>query len=135
MTLPRERASSIQALSSALEASDAEERRQATTHLGELELKDALPLLMRALGDSDWRVRKEATIGARAFMPDRTLAAALIEALSQGENVGLRNAAVEVLASSGHATALAVADAISSLDEVGRKLAVEALGRNRPTSP
>ncbi len=131
MTLPRERASSIQALSSALEASDAEERRQATTHLGELELKDALPLLMRALGDSDWRVRKEATIGARAFMPDRTLAAALIEALSQGENVGLRNAAVEVLASSGHATALAVADAISSLDEVGRKLAVEALGRSR----
>lgn len=131
MTQPRERALSIQALSQALDAPDAEERRQATTHLGELELRDALPLLMRALGDSDWRVRKEATIGARAFMPDRMLSAALIEALSQGENVGLRNAAVEVLASSGHATAVAVANAISSLDEVGRKLAVEALGRSR----
>lgn len=131
MSQPRDRAASLQLLSLALEAPDAEERRQATTHLCELEMRDAFPLLMKALGDSDWRVRKEATIAARTFMPDRMLAEALIDALSQGENVGLRNAAVEVLATSGHATALAVANALSSLDDVGRKLAVEALGRSR----
>lgn len=131
MTGPRERAGQGGSIAAALESQNAEKRRQATSHLAELDLRDALPLLLQALGDGDWRVRKEATIAARSFVPDRALINALITALGQGENVGLRNAAVEVLASSGHAAAAAIADAMSSLDEVGRKLAVEALGRSR----
>lgn len=131
MSPHRERAGHASPIAAALEAGDAEQRRQATSHLAELDLREALPLLLRALGDADWRVRKEATIAARSFVPDRALINALITALDQGENVGLRNAAVEVLASSGHAAAAAIADAMSALDEVGRKLAVEALGRSR----
>lgn len=131
MSPHRERAGHASSIATALESGDAEQRRQATSHLAELELYEALPLLLRALGDADWRVRKEATIAARSFVPDRALINALIAALDQGENVGLRNAAVEVLASSGHAAAAAIADAMSALDEVGRKLAVEALGRSR----
>jgi len=127
----RERAGSASPIAAALLAGDAEQRRQATSHLAELELPEALPLLLRALGDADWRVRKEATIAARSFVPDRALISALITALGQGDNVGLRNAAVEVLAIAGHAAAPAIADAMSALDEVGRKLAVEALGRSR----
>ncbi|HZF55731.1 MAG TPA: HEAT repeat domain-containing protein [Polyangiaceae bacterium] len=131
MSHHRERAGSASPIAAALLAGDAEQRRQATSHLAELELPEALPLLLRALGDADWRVRKEATIAARSFVPDRALINALITALGQGDNVGLRNAAVEVLAIAGHAAAPAIADAMSALDEVGRKLAVEALGRSR----
>ncbi|HLM72840.1 MAG TPA: HEAT repeat domain-containing protein, partial [Polyangiaceae bacterium] len=131
MSPHRERAGHASPLAAALEAAEAEKRRQATSHLAELDLREALPLLLRALGDADWRVRKEATIAARSFVPDRALINALIAALGQGDNVGLRNAACEVLASSGHAAASAIADAMSELDEVGRKLAVEALGRSR----
>src|SRR5262249_29372217 len=112
-------------------SSDAEERRQATAQLGRLPLDRVLPLLIRALGDEDWRVRKEATIAARVFAGEHALHAALIEVLAGGDNVGLRNAAVEVLAAAGHAATAALAQALPTLDADGRKLVVETLGRGR----
>ncbi|MGK4006757.1 HEAT repeat domain-containing protein [Sorangium sp. So ce1036] len=52
----------ISAIAAALDADDAEERRQAAARLGRAaDIAEALPLLLRALGDPDWRVRKEAT--------------------------------------------------------------------------
>jgi HEAT repeat protein len=114
-----------------LDASDAEERRQATLLIAQLFLHDALPLLVRALGDSDWRVRKEATSASRAFVPAPKLIQAMIALFEPGENVGLRNAAVEVLGGCGSAATAPLADALSRLDADGRKLAVQALGATR----
>lgn len=114
-----------------LDASDAEERRQATLLITELFLHDALPLLVRALGDSDWRVRKEATFAARAFVPAPDLVKVMIEVFEPGDNVGLRNAAVDVLGSCGTAATAPLATALSRLDADGRKLAVQALGATR----
>ena len=114
-----------------LMSDDAEERRQATAELARTPLEDALPPLCRALGDEDWRVRKEATVAARAFGPAEALIAALVGALGEGDNVGLRNAAVEVLAAMGHASTSALGRALPGLDADGRKLVVEALGRGR----
>lgn len=131
MSGPKERSVTAAALANALLAVDAEERRQATSRVAELDRKEALPLLLSALADSDWRVRKEATIAARSFLPDRVLIDALIRALGEASDVGLRNAAVEVLASAGHAAVGPIEDAMSSLDIDGRKLAVDALGRSR----
>ncbi len=112
----------------ALSSSDAEERRLATSRLADLAPAEAIPLLVRALGDDDWRVRKEATVAARGIAPDAGLVDAMIGVLKSGDNVGLRNAAVAVLVSAGPASTAKLRDALRSLDADGRKLAVEALG-------
>ncbi|HEY4121121.1 MAG TPA: HEAT repeat domain-containing protein, partial [Byssovorax sp.] len=125
-------------IADALGSSDVEDRRQATQLLAHLEATAALPLLLRALGDDDWRVRKEATQAARAFGGDRALVQALVkvigrddDARDQLDNVGLRNAAVDVLAAAGPAATPVLAVALGGLDADGRKLAIEALGRSR----
>ena len=124
-------AGALKALRSALACDDAEDRRQATAELGRVPVDEAVPLLLASLGDEDWRVRKEATLVARSFGGARALLAALVEVFAGGDNVGLRNAAVEVLASAGHAATAALAEALPRLDADGRKLAVETLGRGR----
>jgi HEAT repeat protein len=115
----------------ALGSEDAEERRQATAELGSVPIEAALPLLLAALGDEDWRVRKEATIAARAFASEQRLVDALVTVLGEGDNVGLRNAAVDVLAAAGRAATPALAAAFARLDADGRKLVVETLGKGR----
>ncbi len=130
MTLPSAVVSS-DLVAAALDAADAEERRQATQLIAELFLHDALPLLVRSLGDSDWRVRKEATCAARAFVPAPKLVDALVTLFEPGDNVGLRNAAVDVLGACGSAATKPLALALSRLDADGRKLAVQALGATR----
>jgi HEAT repeat protein len=127
-----ERGPLASAIAAALSATYAEERRQATSRIAELDRKEALPLLLTALGDSDWRVRKEATIAARAFLPDRVLLAELVRVLESADDVGLRNAAVDVLASAGHAAVRLLEEAMPSMeDSDARKLCVDALGRSR----
>ena len=118
-------------IEAALDAADAEERRQATSLAAELPLYDALPLLVRALGDTDWRVRKEATYAARAFIPAPSLIAAMIKTFEPCDNVGLRNAAIEVLAGCGSAATAPLEASLVRLDADGRKLAVQALGYTR----
>lgn len=130
MTTP-DAAVSLDLVAAALDASDAEERRQATSLLADLFIHDALPLLVRALGDADWRVRKEATLAARAFVPAPSLVSAMIRLFDPGDNVGLRNAAVDVLASCGAAATGPLSAALGQLDADGRKLVVQALGATR----
>ena len=122
------------ALATALEAPDAEERRQATSQLAKLVVAEAVPLLLRALGDDDWRVRKEATVVARHFSGERALVAAGVSALASSDNIGLRNAAVEVLVDAGQAATAAVGAALIGFDADGRKLAMEVLGRSRDSA-
>jgi HEAT repeat protein len=115
----------------ALRSEDAEERRQATAEIGALPAAAAAPLLLVALGDDDWRVRKEATIAARGLGAAPSIIRALLTVLAESDNVGLRNAAVEVLANFGAAATPELADAFARLDADGRKLVVETLGKGR----
>ncbi len=114
----------------ALASSDPEERRRAVSLIAPLAIAEAVPLVLLALGDPDWRVRKEGTVAARAFLPQEALIAALVAALRTSE-VGLCNAAVDVLGAAGAAATPHLAGALRTLDPDGRKLAVEALGRGR----
>lgn len=114
----------------ALSSPDPEERRRAVSQLASLEPAPAVPLVLRALGDEDWRVRKEATMAARGFLPSRPLLVALVAALRSAD-VGLCNAAVDVLGAAGAAATPHLAAALGELGPDGRKLAVEALGRTR----
>ncbi|AUX40705.1 hypothetical protein SOCE26_021060 [Sorangium cellulosum] len=144
----------ISAIAAALGADDSEERRQAAARLGRADIGEALPLLLRALGDPDWRVRKEATYachrliqaspghgGAEGERPAagpgerpsaaQVLVEALLEALRTSDDVGLRNAAIEVLGYCGRDATPALVAALGDLAGDERKLVVDALGRTR----
>ncbi len=114
----------------ALASADSEERRRAIGHLSEVPLGRAVALVLQALGDDDWRVRKEATVAARSFLPDERLLRGLVAALS-ATDVGLCNAAVDVLGAAGASATPLLDSALSMLSPDGRKLAVEALGKTR----
>jgi HEAT repeat protein len=112
-----------------LSAEDPEERRQAVAGLGALPPVARVASLLQALGDSDWRVRKEA-IGLSAQLgPEPELLSALVSVFEPGDNVGLRNAAVEALGAFGRPAVAALAARMGSLDADGKKLSIEALGR------
>jgi HEAT repeat protein len=117
-------------LEAALGSSDPEERRVGAAQLAEAASETVAHLLLGALGDEDWRVRKEAAAAAAAHTPSAEVLAVLIAALEPGDNVGLRNAAVEALAAYGSPAIGALSLALPGLDPDGRKLAVEALGRS-----
>lgn len=118
------------AIEAALGSSDPEERRVGASELASAKSEIVAQLLTRALGDEDWRVRKEAAQAAAQHSPSADVLAVLIAALDPGDNVGLRNAAVEALANYGMPAIEALAVALPGLDADGRKLAVEALGRS-----
>lgn len=123
-------------LEGALAAEDPESRRRAVESLPALasEIESPARYVLQALGDVDWRVRKQAVEVAIAFAPAPDVLAALVSALFPGENVGLRNAAVEALGAYGQPAVEAIAQKLSQLDPDGRKLAAEALARTNLTT-
>jgi HEAT repeat protein len=117
-------------IEAALASSDPEERRLGAAQLAQANADVVAELLARALGDDDWRVRKEAAASAAAHSPSAQVLSTLVAALEPGENVGMRNAAVEALAGYGMPAIGALSIAVRGLDADGRKLAIEALGRS-----
>jgi len=118
-----------ESLQDALNAQDPEVRRLAVGELGRRG-SESTAALVRALGDEDWRVRKEATRAILELAPTKELAQAVAIALGPNDNVGLRNAAVEALAALGQVAVEALADAMHHLDVDGRKLVADALGQS-----
>jgi HEAT repeat protein len=117
-----------------LDSPDPEVRRRATVRVASAPFDDAPALIVRALGDADWRVRKEATQVALSLGPSAALTEHLVAQLFPGDNVGLRNAVVETLASLGGNSVPIVVAAIPLLDADGKKLAAEILGRGQVPS-
>jgi HEAT repeat protein len=117
-------------LERALASLDPEERRRAVSLIADLPPSSRVRPLLSALGDNDWRVRKEA-IGLTAELgPEPDLLTALAKVFEPGDNVGLRNAAVEALGAFGGFAVEALSPVVMSLDADGKKLAIEALGRS-----
>lgn len=117
-------------LERALASGDPEERRRAVCRISELAPAARVSPLLAALGDRDWRVRKEAIGLTAALGPDPDLLSALAAVFQPGDNVGLRNAAVEALGSFGGHAVDALAARVATFDADGKKLAVETLGRS-----
>jgi HEAT repeat protein len=111
-----------------LEQSEPEARRVAVQQIAKVRGRDASELLLRALADEDWRVRKEGTLVAGALDHREEVVAALIATLEETVNIGLRNAAVEALVRIGSDAVGSTIDALGRLEAEGRKLAVEVLG-------
>ncbi len=117
-----------------LESDDPETRRCAAARITSVDEAQAVDLIIRALSDEDWRVRKQASQTAVEFGPVPALLARLVSVFQPGDNVGLRNAAVEALTAFGAHAVRVVVDALASLDADGRKLATEVLGRAQDAS-
>lgn len=120
---------SVHAASVRARLADAEPevRRLATKELPALTAPASCELLLVALGDADWRVRKEAATVASRVEPRMAVVFAIAGALGEREHIGLRNAAVEALVSIGPDAVPGAIDALTRLDADGRKLAVEML--------
>lgn len=114
-------------LADQLAAIEPEARRLAAQGLASIRSSDATALLLRALGDSDWRVRKEAAAVAPRIEGRIETIAALVSALHERDDVGLRNAAVEALVAIGTDAVGPTIRALGELDADGRKLALEVL--------
>jgi HEAT repeat protein len=111
-----------------LQQAEPEARRVAVQQIAKVQGPDAAELLLRALADDDWRVRKEGALVAPVLERREEVVAALVVALEETVNIGLRNAAVEALVAIGADAVTATVGAMSRLDGDARKLAVEVLG-------
>jgi HEAT repeat protein len=112
--------------------SDEEElRRAAVARLGPPtdagEAAAALEFLVEAMGDTSWRVRKEAAARAAAWHDPAGASSVLAAALAEPENVGRRNAVVESLVALGSHAVPALVEALAARPE-HRKLIADALG-------
>lgn len=110
-----------------LEGSE-EERRAAVDSLRELKGKEAMGLILSALGDPSWRVRKTAEEALEGFLGEEGLAPALISSLRSEDNAGLRNSAVAVLIRMGAPAVSYLVKAIKDPDRDIRKFAADILG-------
>lgn len=115
-------------LRKSLEDVDPEARRRTVMALENSGAEEAGELVLVALGDEDWRVRKEAVRVASALAERMSLVSDLVAAITQGENVGLRNAALEVLGHLGTTASPHLRKALDRVASHGRKFVVEALG-------
>jgi HEAT repeat protein len=111
-----------------LQQAEPEARRVAVQQIAKVAGAEASDLLLRALGDEDWRVRKEAAVIAPALEQRDDAVRALVGVLKEMDNIGLRNAAVEALVAIGPDAVGPTVEILPRLDADARKLAVEVLG-------
>ncbi len=125
--------SALDHLKRKLESSDAEERREATVDLGRAG-PQAVPLLLYALGDRDWRVRKTA-VEALVSLGGPDVVSGLVRCLSVEDNAGARNSAIEALVQIGPPTVEAILPLLATPDADVRKFAIDVLGDIRDRRP
>jgi HEAT repeat protein len=116
----------IEALGNKLQSADAEERREAAVDLGRAGMQ-AVPLLLRAMTDTDWRVRKTA-VEALVAIEGKSVITGLIEALKIEDNAGARNSAIEALVQIGGPALEDLLTVLTTPDPDVRKFVIDTLG-------
>ena len=119
---------SLEQLAALLSDPDEEQRRSAVMELLRFPGAAIRTLLMTALGDPSWRVRKEATGVLLAGTCDLELIGMLVNTLGAHSNAGLRNAAVEALVALGDMAQPVLVAALRDADGDTRKFIVDILG-------
>jgi HEAT repeat protein len=120
---------SLEKIGEKLHSPDEEVRRQAVVELALFPFQESKPLLLSVLGDSCWRVRKEAVeLVVAAAGNDEQLVTELVEMLRSHDNAGLRNSAVESLEKLGDLSVGALCNIMDDVDHDVRKFAIDILG-------
>jgi len=117
-----------QLLKKKLESNREEERVQAVRELAGFGSDVAIALLYQAMGDSSWRVRKEAADAFLSFPRSGELAGDIVELLHSQDNAGLRNTAVNILIHLGVQSLPVLLDEVNCIDHDVRKFVLDILG-------
>ena len=107
---------------------DQEVRHVAIEQLVEYPSDKSVPVLLRLLGDSSWRLRKRAVDLLVSLSNQSGVVSFLVGALSD-DNPGRRNAAVEVLVQCGQLAVMDLLAATYDDDHDIRKFAIDILAR------
>lgn len=118
-----------------LRSSDEEIRRQGVMGLAGRPLAEIRTGIFLALGDSSWRVRKEAVDLLLAAPPDEGVMEELILMLRSHDNAGLRNSAVETLERLGRLAVPCLSRHVSDADHDVRKFVIDILGSIGDSTP
>lgn len=86
----------LESIKSLAESNEVELRRKAALSLVQEKSEEAIELLKKLIGDSNWRVRKAAVESAIQFPPEKVLPV-LIEGLYDSVNAGMRNSCYEAI--------------------------------------
>ena len=118
-----------------LRSPDEEVRRQAIIGLAGRPLEDVRGGIFLALGDSSWRVRKEAVDLLLGANPDEGVMEELVLMLRSHDNAGLRNSAVETLERLGRLAVPCLSRHVNDADHDVRKFVIDILGSIGDPSP
>jgi HEAT repeat protein len=111
-----------------LKSDSTEIRRQAVDELRRSTSESDIPLLIEAMKDASWRVRKTATeILKDQFSPDSYIEG-LIALLYIDDNAGARNSAIDLLVSLGRTAVPGLIDAFSTDNHDVRKFIIDVIG-------
>jgi HEAT repeat protein len=118
-------------LERALHSADPDVRRQAVYRMSLRPQGTPLTQILEALSDADWRVRREAISLAAQTREPGALVDALLTRVVDTDNIGLRNAAIEVLGLVGQGKTDQFTRACERASDTGRKFLIEAMGKTR----
>jgi len=118
-------------LERALLSADPDVRRQAVYRMSLRPQGTPLIQILEALSDTDWRVRREAISLAAQTRDKGPLIESLLTRVVDTDNIGLRNAAIEVLGMVAQGRAAEFARACEEADAGSRKFIIEAMGKTR----
>lgn len=115
-------------LTEKLGSADEEARRLAVVGLAGYPLDEVKDVLYVAMGDSSWRVRKEAVDAVLSGTVSCEVMEALVGMLSAQDNAGLRNSAVEALERLGVQAVPTLSRHVGDSDHDVRKFVIDILG-------
>lgn len=118
-----------------LGSSSETERKQAKESLDRLEPNRALKLLVDALGDERWRIRKTAIETLETYPASKAVIALIIPLLGEKSDTQQRNSAIELLTRLGEKAVPSLLEALKGKDAHARKLSADILGQiSHPSS-
>jgi len=118
----------LQEIEKSLLSEDEEIRRSALKSLKGVSLQDSLAIVIAAMGDPSWRVRKEAVEIFIGSTPDEESIEKLLELLRNEDNAGLRNSAAEAVIRLGAAVAVPLIKKVQDADTDVRKFIIDVMG-------
>lgn len=118
----------LQEIENSLLSEDEELRRSALKSLKGVSLNDSLAVVITAMGDASWRVRKEAVEIFIGSSPDEESIEKLLELLRNEDNAGLRNSAAEAVIRLGSTVAVPLIKKVQDADTDVRKFIIDVMG-------
>ncbi|MBI5286534.1 MAG: HEAT repeat domain-containing protein [Deltaproteobacteria bacterium] len=118
----------IEEIKRRLDDPDEETRLQAVLEFSVIPQEEIAPILLNALGDSSWRVRRSAIEAIFDLPEPETVIPTILDGLRSEDNAGLRNSSIEVLTRMGKTTLPCLLKALEDKDHGFRKFVVDILG-------